>query len=218
MFALWSVEIKFSIASCSTAWEHNRRTSRRAADRAMNSVIHQTAAPIGRVMSNAVPASVPTRRGGHTSNAYCNEANRIWVSRGRVHIPQIFFVRLENLQGGNSRISNGRHSPNTLCSLPVSKTVSTHLTRCQLALLSQALHSKHLSTTLSSSHFFFPASHLLALQQPHQLPPTHHQHGQPKAGSFHPPGPPPRRDHTVVQESPLLLRVRFAHADYRAER
>lgn len=52
--------------------------SRRAADRAMNSVIHQTAAPIGRVMSNAVPASVPTRRGGHTSNARGKFKNIKW--------------------------------------------------------------------------------------------------------------------------------------------
>lgn len=83
MFALWSVEIKIdtvghhiSIKSCATMREHRRPTSRRAADRAMNSVIHQTTAPIGRVMSNAVPASVPTTRGGHTSNAYYNKANK----------------------------------------------------------------------------------------------------------------------------------------------
>lgn len=46
-----------------------RLTSRRAAEREMNSVSHHTAAPIGSVMSSAVPASVPATRGGHTRSA-----------------------------------------------------------------------------------------------------------------------------------------------------
>lgn len=144
------------------------------------------------------------------------------VSQGRV------FFQLGNLQEGNSRTSNGRHSPNTPLSLQVSKTASTHLTKYQLAPLSQAHRSTHLSTTLSSSRFSSSANHLLPLQHPHPRPSPHHQHPraheQPKAESFHPPSSPltnthrAHRGHTAVQESPLLSRVQSANADYQAER
>ena len=44
-------------------------TSRRAAERAMKSVNHHTAAPMGSVMSRAVPASVPASKKGQTARA-----------------------------------------------------------------------------------------------------------------------------------------------------
>lgn len=129
------------------------------------------------------------------------------------------------MQEENSRISNGRHSPNNPLSLQVSKTVSIHPTKYQLAPLSQALRTTHLSTTLSSSDFSSPGNHLLLLQHHHPRPTPYRQYPraqqQPKAESFHPPDPPltdTHRDHAAVQDSPFLSRVQSAHADYQAER
>jgi hypothetical protein len=49
--------------------ESTARTSRRALDRERKRVIHQIAAPIGRVMRSAVPTRVPMTSHGHTNNA-----------------------------------------------------------------------------------------------------------------------------------------------------
>jgi len=64
------VQLHDRLPSAQSLHAHIRLTSSRAAERDRIRVSHQTAAPMGSVMSNAVPANVPATRKGQKSRAY----------------------------------------------------------------------------------------------------------------------------------------------------